>query len=182
MTALIGLAGAILGALLGSVATYLTTRSNMWLTLKHSYDQVLQGKRLEHYQALFHLTKCLPRYWPRGGEPGRKDLPQYMQDFHDWYFGEEAGGMFLTPAAKDSYMKLLSLLAEVAFTSSDDPGSSTVDNRLSASESQALRKLASELRHQLAEDVGAANPPGLRWVRPTPQPPPPNVQAQSLAD
>jgi hypothetical protein len=62
VTALIGLAGAILGALLGSVATYLTTRSNMWLTLEHSYDQMMQGKRLEHYQILFHLTRCLPRY------------------------------------------------------------------------------------------------------------------------
>jgi hypothetical protein len=25
-------------------------------------------------------------------EPERKDLQQYLQNFHDWYFGEEAGG------------------------------------------------------------------------------------------
>lgn len=61
MTALVGFLGAILGAFLGAIATYLTTRSNMRLALEHSYDQALQGKRLERYQELFHISKCLPR-------------------------------------------------------------------------------------------------------------------------
>jgi membrane protein DedA with SNARE-associated domain len=75
VTAVIGLLSAILGALLGAIATYLTTRSNMRLALEHSYDQVLQGKRLERYQALIRVTKCLPRYWPpTDKEPERKDL------------------------------------------------------------------------------------------------------------
>ena len=141
MTAIIGLLGAILGALLGSVATYLTTRSNMRLTLEHSYDLALQGTRLERYQALFHITECLPRYWPPMiQEPGRKDLQQYLQNFHDWYFGEEAGGMSLDRQPKDTYMRLLNLLAEVAFAVSSDPGA-TADHPISASESQSLRKL-----------------------------------------
>lgn len=129
----------------------------MRLTLEHSYDQMLQGKRLEHYQALFHLTGCLPRYWPPDiEEPLRKDLQQYIQNFHDWYFGEEAGGMFLTPVAKELYMSLQNLLAEVAFagTGGSDP-SGKADHTLSAAESQALRKLASELRHRA----------GRAWLR-----------------
>ena len=175
MTAIIGFAGAILGAVLGAVATYLTTRSNMRLTLEHSYDQALQGKRLERYQELFHVSQCLPRYWPPGHEePKRKDLQQYMEHFHGWYFGEHAGGMFLTAAAKDSYMRLLNLLAELAFADGTEPNS-PVDRPLSAAEYQALRQLAGDLRRQLAEDTGAANPPRLRWTRPGPQTPPPSI-------
>jgi hypothetical protein len=175
MTALIGVFSAIIGIIAGAVATYLTTRSNMRLTLEHSYDQMLQGKRLERYQKLFQVTKCLPRYWPPSDEePTRKDLQQYLQDFHDWYFGEDAGGMFLTPAAKDIFMRLLNLLAEAAFAG-EDGADTAAGHPLPVAESRALRQLASELRHQLAEDVGASNPPHLRWMRPGPQPPPPSI-------
>ncbi|MGN9912714.1 hypothetical protein ACTMTJ_34785 [Phytohabitans sp. LJ34] len=175
MTVIIGLVGAIVGAVVGTIATYLTTRSNMRLTLEHSYDQTMQGKRLERYQALFHVSRHLPRYWPPMEEqPKRTDLQRYMRDFHDWYFGEDAGGMFLTPAAKDIYMRLLNLLAEAAFKDKDGPNSA-VDSPLSAAESQTLRNLAGELRRQLAEDVGAANPPRLRWTRPNPQTPLPRI-------
>jgi hypothetical protein len=175
MTAIIGFAGAILGAILGAIATYLTTRSNMRLTLEHAYDQALQGKRLERYQELFHVSRCLPRYWPAGHEePKRKALQQYIESFHDWYFGEDAGGMFLTAAAKDIYMRLLNLLAELAFADGTEPDS-PADRPISAEESRALRKLAGDLRRQLAEDTGAANPPRLRWTRPGPQFPPPGI-------
>ncbi|MGW2149872.1 hypothetical protein ACWCOT_36580 [Nonomuraea bangladeshensis] len=175
MTAFIGFFGAILGALVGAIAAYLTARSNMRLTLEHSYDQTLQGKRLERYQALFHASKCLPRYWrPMEEEPKREDLQQYMRNFHDWYFGEDAGGMFLTAAAKDVYTRLLNLLAEAAFKGGDGPDG---DSRLTETESEALRQLAGELRRQLAVDVGAAHPPRLHWTRPGPQAPPPSFDS-----
>lgn len=170
MALLIGLFGAVLGTLVGAIATYLTTRSNMRLTLEHSYDQTLRDKRLERYQALFHTSKCLPRYWRPTEKPTRKDLQQFRQDFHEWYFGEEAGGMFLTPAAKNIYLRLLNRLVEAAYEGSEP------DSALSDTESQTLRELASDLRHQLAEDVGAANPPRLRWTRlGSPVPPPPGI-------
>ncbi|WP_322751673.1 MULTISPECIES: hypothetical protein, partial [unclassified Frankia] len=171
VTVLIGLVGAFLGALAGAVATYLTTRSAMQLELEHSYDQTLRDKRLNRYQHLFHVSKCLPRYWLSAEAPTRQDLLRFRNEFHEWYFGEEAGGMFLTPAAKNLYMQLLNTLVE---TTSEGNPSIPTDSPLSAVESQALRELASELRHQLAEDVGAANPPRLRWTRlgPTLQPPP----------
>jgi len=172
MTVFIGLLGALLGALAGAVATYLTTRSAMQLELEHAYDRTLRDKRLERYQHLFHASKCLPRYWLPTEVPTRSDLRRIRDRFHDWYFGEEAGGMFLTPAAKNIYMRLLNLLAETM--EGGEGGSDAVtDSALSAAESQALRDLASELRHQLAEDVGAANPPRLRWTRLGPTPPPP---------
>ena len=184
MTVIIGLIGAIVGALVGAIATYLTTRSTMRLTLEHSYDQTLQGKRLERYQALFQVTRCLPRYWPPNVEsPKRKDLQQYILDFGDWYFGDGAGGMFLTEAAKASYMRLLNLLAEAAFKD-DDGSDSTTDFPLSTTESQTLRDAAAELRRQLTQDIGAANPPRIRWARPGQQAPPPNISSlgQPTAD
>jgi hypothetical protein len=171
LTLFIGFLGAVLGAVTGGIGTYVTTRSSLGLTLEHSYDQALQEKRLERYQALFHVSECLPRYWPpMEEEPTRDDLQQYMRKFHNWYFGEKAGGMFLTPSAKDIYIRLLNSLAETAYQ--DESAS---DSPLSANESKTLRELASELRRQLAEDVGAANPPRLRWARPGPQAPPPSI-------
>jgi len=171
MTVLIGLVGVVLGALAGAIATYLTTRSTMRLELEHVYDRGLRDKRLERYQHLFHVSECLPRYWMPDEKPTRQDLRRFRQGFHEWYFGEEAGGMFLSPAAKDAYMRMMNALAEAIL----ENGNSNIktDTALSASESQTLRTLASELRHQLAEDVGAANPSRLQWTRlgPTIQPP-----------
>ncbi len=172
MTVFIGLAGVILGALVGAVTTYLTTRSNMRLELEHSYDRTLRDKRLERYQELFHVSKCLPRYWRPTEEPTRKDLQRFRTEFHEWYFGDGAGGMFLTPTAKEIYIRMLNMLAEVGLKDGDGSGG-TADPALSPDESQKLRELASELRHQLTEDVGAAHPPRLRWTRLSPTIPPP---------
>ena len=167
MTVFIGFFGAILGTVVGALATFLTSRSNMRLTLEHQHDQTLQNKRLERYQELFHVTECLPRYRPPNvNEPNRDDLVRYLQEFHLWYFGEAAGGMFLTTAAKEIYSRLLNLLAETAFKR-DSTDSATA---VSADELLALRDLAGELRYQLVQDVGAAHPPRLSWARPNPAP------------
>lgn len=163
MTVLIGAIGVVLGALVGAIATYLTSRSTMRVNLEHSYNQTLRDVRLAHYQRLFWISRCLSRYWPPGRVVTRKDLHQFYQDFHDWYFSEEAGGMFLTAPAKDVYMQLLNLLVEVMH--GDGGESATDESPISETELQGLRGLASDLRHQLAEDVGSANPPHLRWVR-----------------
>jgi hypothetical protein len=106
MAAFIGLAGIIIGGFVGSITTYLTTRSNMRLQLEYAHDQTLRDKRLERYQELFHLSRCFPRYWLSSEEPSRRDLRQFRYDFHDWYFGDAAGGMFLTVEAKELYLRM----------------------------------------------------------------------------
>ncbi|GGL20035.1 hypothetical protein [Mangrovihabitans endophyticus] len=175
MTALIGLAGVIVGALLSAITTYFTMRSTKRIELEHAYDRALRDKRLESYQRLFHVSKCLPRYWRAEETPTRQDLRRYRRDFHDWYFGEDAGGLFLSDAAKGAYLRLLNSLAEVALTNRDVPEGSQ-EPPLSAEESRVLRALASELRHQLAADIGTANPPRLQWTRPSQTiSPPPSV-------
>jgi hypothetical protein len=174
MTALVGAFGAIAGVIIGAVGTFLATRANLILTLHHSYDQTLQSKRLERYQELFYVSRCLPRYWLPGEEPTRNDLLEFRERFSGWYFGDKAGGMFLTPASKEIYLRLLNILVEVG---SGADGSKTTDARhLNKAESHEVRELASELRHRLAEDVGASNPPRLRWTRPgKTSPPPPGI-------
>ncbi|MEU8265184.1 hypothetical protein AB0C02_31825 [Micromonospora sp. NPDC048999] len=175
MAAFVGLVGVVLGALLSAVATYLTTRSTKRMDLEHSYDRALRDKRLESYQQLFHISRCLPRYWRPTEVPTRQDLRRFRQDFHDWYFGESAGGMFLTVAAKDVYMRLLNSLAQ-AIPDDRDACEQSEEQPLHADESHALRALASELRHQLSADVGAANPPQLQSTRlGRTAPPPPSI-------
>ena len=157
--------GSILGGFIVAVLAFITTRYN----LLHSYDQTLRDRRLERYQELFHLTRPFHRYYLIGEEPRRKDLEQFRRDCDAWYFGKAAGGMFLTKAAKDIYMQMMNMIAEAAF----ENGASKEDSPLTPAESKSLRQVASTLRHQLAADVGAANPPRLRWTRPEPTLEPP---------
>ena len=157
--------GSILGGFIVAVLAFITTR----YTLLHSYDQTLRDRRLERYQELFHLTRLFHRYYLIGEEPRLKDLEQFRHDCDAWYFGKAAGGMFLTKAAKDIYMQMMNMIAEVAF----ENGKSKEDSPLTPAESKSLRQMASTLRHQLAADVGAANAPRLRWTRPEPTLEPP---------
>ena len=162
MTAFIG---SILGGFIVAALAFITTR----YTVLHSYDQTLRDKRLERYQELFQLTRLFHRYYLIGEEPRRKDLEEFRRDCDAWYFGKAAGGMFLTKAAKGIYMQMMNMIAEAAF----EDGKSKEDSLITPAESKALREVASMLRHQLAVDVGAANPPRFRWTRPEPTPEPP---------
>ncbi|WP_157869130.1 hypothetical protein [Streptomyces atriruber] len=172
MTVVIGLLGVVLGGLLGAVSTYVTTRSSMLMQFEHSYDATLRDRRLEPYQRLFHSSRCLPRYWADGEEPTRADLRRFRESFHDWYFGEEAGGRYLTPDSKALYLELQNALFD-AFPA--EPGE-PADAPVSAESSAVVRRCASALRHQLVEDVGAAQPPRMRWVRVGQTEPPPRAR------
>lgn len=161
MTVGIGLLGVVLGGLVGAISAYVTTRSNMLLQLEHAYDMTLRDRRLERYQKLFHISQCLPRYWVDGTAPSRSDLVNYREAFSGWYFGEEAGGMYLTPTSKSLYLAMQSALL---YGAQPGPGEAA-DSPISHEVLESIRRCASDLRHQLAEDVGVAQPPRLRWVR-----------------
>jgi hypothetical protein len=160
MEPLIALAGTVVGAVAGGLATYLTTRSRLRLELLGALDTSVRERRLERYQRLFHLTQCLSRMYI---EPlRREDLFGYYCRFHDWFFAEDGGGMFLTQEAKHRYTDMLNAIHMAALASGP---------ALSDTEIDLLRRRASELRHQLSEDVGAAHPPRLRLhhLAPTPR-------------
>ncbi|MGC5561794.1 hypothetical protein ACPYPG_02980 [Streptomyces sp. FR-108] len=167
MTVLIGLTGAVFGGLAGAVAGFLTNRASMLMQLRHSYDLSVRDRRVDHYATLFHLTERVPRNWRSGEEPDRAQLLEFAQAFHAWYFSEQAGGMFLTPASKTCYLALQDALLA---SGHQDPPSELPGPGLplTEEESRMVRHLASELRHQLAEDVGTAHPSHVRWARVNP--------------
>ncbi len=113
MEVLIGLVSVLLGAVAGALGTYVTTKARMRLELQLAYDRALRDLRLPHYQRLFHLSGCIPREWRPGEEPTRAELQHLREGFHDWYFGPDAGGLFLTQAAKDHYLRLQDELASL---------------------------------------------------------------------
>ena len=120
--------------------------------------------RIPHYQQLFHLTKSMPREFPE--IPWRSDLLDFRQQFHDWYFSEQAGGMFLSQAARDDYFTLQNELQSVA-------GRMSADSELvGPDDSASLRTKASALRHQLTTDLGAAER-RAKWIIPRSIAPPP---------
>jgi hypothetical protein len=154
---LVGALGVTLGALIAGIATYVTTRAKTRTEFEYSYDRALWEARLVHYQRLFHISACLPRYWP-DGEPARSEYRGFLQQFHDWYFGSSAGGMFLSAKAKGRYMDLMNALGAI----SGAVAGSQSGGEVNPEESIEARRPASELRHQLAEDIGAAHAPKLR--------------------
>ena len=168
MEAWVGVTGIIVGALAGAIGTFFTTKSTMRLEFENAYDRSLRDIRLDHYQRLFHISECVPREW-RAGEPTRHDLLGFREEFHSWYFGENAGGLFLTSSARDYYFQLQN---ELQAQASRQHGEGELD-RISPEASKVLRKFASDLRHQLAADLGTAEPPRVRWTRlgPTLAPP-----------
>ena len=171
MTILVGLIGAVLGALAGGITTYLTTRSTMLLSLEHDYDKTLRDIRLKGYQQLFHLSRQIPRHWLLTPEPSRAELMKIRTSFHDWYYHPNAHGMFLASGSKRAYIALMDALDAALFEISANGDTKVCDrpnSKLSPEESHLLLVLSSNLRHLLATEIGAANPPRTRSHSPDP--------------
>jgi hypothetical protein len=173
-----GLVGILMGGVIGSIGTFITTKKRMSLEHELSHDRELRNLRLPHYQRLYRVSESIPREWRRGQIPSRPDLVKLREQFHGWFFGkgsdptDGAGGLFLTAPARDVYFKLMNELQSVA--DSRDGQS----DFLSREESTRLRQLASELRHQLVHDLGTAEEPLLRWTRLGPTLAPPTEAAE----
>ena len=167
MDAWIAVITALGGIFAGGVVTYATTRSQLRIEAEHAYDRALRDLRLPHYQELFHLTRSMPREFLEFLEPPRRsDLVDLREKFHNWFFGEQAGGMFLSQAAREAYFSLQNELQSVA-------GRMQTDGELVCQHDSAiLRKKASDLRHQLTTDLGTAEQPRLRLIGPRSVPPP----------
>ena len=170
MAAWITIISTLAGILAGGVVTYATTRSQLRIQAEHAYDRTLRDMRLPYYQQLFHLTKNIPREFLKA--PRQSELLNFREQFHNWYFGEQAGGMFLSQAAREAYFALQNELQSVA-------GRMPSDSELvGQDDSMSLRKKASALRHQLTTDLGTAERPRIKWIIPQSIPPP--AQASRL--
>ena len=100
MTSRFPTVSAVIGLLAGGVITYMTSRAQLRVQAEHDYDVALRDLRLPHYQELFHLTGAIPREWWPSSALTRRDVLALRERFHDWYFGEGAGGLFLSQDAR----------------------------------------------------------------------------------
>jgi hypothetical protein len=155
------LTGAVLGAITGGVATWLTTRQQMRRQLDFDYDRELRTQRLNSYKALYRYTQYMPRYWRHNPEVSA--IADWSLSFHKWYF-DESGGMFLTNAARIAYHDVLDTAA--ALYSTDD-----LDRQLTDEEVSRLWRAGQGLRRQLSADIGSADDPHLPGRPPDATPP-----------
>jgi hypothetical protein len=166
----IGLISVLVGAVLGTATTLITTRNRVDLEQRATFDRELRTLRVPHYQALHSASERIPREWLPGNELTRSDLLGLRQTFHEWYFGPDAGGMFLTEAGRDAYFALANKL-QVVGRQGDKGGDA---GPVTPKEFSDLRDLAHELRQQLRQDLGTAEAPKVAWTArgATPAPPP----------
>jgi hypothetical protein len=141
------------------------------LEQRAAFDRELRTLRLPHYQALHAASAVIPRQWEPGTEPTRADFLVLRGTFHNWYFGPQAGGMFLTEAGRSAYFTLQNELTAVGSGGGD---------RATAEELVKLRDLTHRLRQQLRLDLGTAEAPKLAWTARgvTPAPPATGRQAE----
>jgi hypothetical protein len=157
---LVGLLGALVGTAAGGLTAFLTSRAQLRRELEYEYDRDLRARRVEAYASLYRRTANLPRY--RRTKPARTELSGWSEGFHSWYF-DEAGGLFLSDAARKAYLSALEAMAAVASEGSSD--------RLSDEEVERLWRAGQALRRRLAADIGAAEDPRLAGRQPVPSPP-----------
>ena len=166
----VGLISVLVGAILGTATALITTRKRVDLEQRAAFDRELRTLRLPTYQALHAASEPIPREWRPGEELTRSDLLALRQTFHQWYFGTDAGGMFLTEAGRRAYFKLQNRLEDLGRQGHQDVDAEPVTGE----EFDTLRVLAHKLRQQLRQDLGTAEAPKVVWTArgATPAPPP----------
>jgi hypothetical protein len=126
----------------------------------------LRDLRLPHYQGLFHLTGAIPREWWPSSALTRRDVLTLRGRFHDWYFGESAGGLFLSQDARTAYSALQVELQEVARNLASD------EDFMDVEDIRRVRQRGSILRHHLSSDLGVAEQARRSWTLPSSPPHP----------
>lgn len=104
------------------------------------------------YEALYRRTKNLPRYWRH--RPPRKEISNWSEGFHTWYF-DEAGGLCLSDQARLVYHEALNLMASIS-------NSASPEEPLTVDEEERLWRAGQALRRQLAADLGTAARSAIR--------------------
>ncbi len=89
----VGIIGASLGSVGSGLVTLLATKLQMRRELAHGYDIQLRQERFDLFVRLFEIAKSLPREWPAGMNPSRRDLSGVRGELPVWYFDD--GGLLL---------------------------------------------------------------------------------------
>jgi hypothetical protein len=144
---------AILGAVVGAIATYLVAILKLRRELEYKYDTDLRDKRIPQYLELWKLLEDLAKY----ARPKRltfDDLSTLTASLRQWYF--EKGGLFLFDKSRDVYFALQDEI-KAALDKSNAPQSDVDEPTY-----EKLREAGSALRTALTQDVGTRKPPRLK--------------------
>jgi hypothetical protein len=163
---------AVIGLLFGGVITYMTSRAQLRIQAEREYDVALRDMRLPHYQELFRLTGAIPREWWPSSNLTRREVLALRERFHDWYFGEGAGGLFLSQDARTAYSELQFELQEAARNLASD------EDYMRDPDIPRVSEKGSALRHRLSSDLGAAEQARQGWTLPS-SPPHPRSPTES---
>jgi hypothetical protein len=166
---------AVIGLLLGGVITYMTSRAQLRIQAERDYDVALRDMRLPHYQELFSITGTIPREWWQSSNLTRTEVLALRVRFHDWYYGEGAGGLFLSEDARTAYSELQVELQEAARNLASD------GDLMCEPDIRRVSDKGSALRHRLSSDLGAAEQARQGWTLPSSPPHPRRLTETSKA-
>lgn len=144
-------------AVLGSRLRQLETRLTAALQAQAALDVDLRNKRVAVYEPLWRLGLDVAR-WPRNPELTDADLVGLHESLRDWYYGEAAGGMWLSAEARKAYGDLQEALAAPRATSGqqqvppDSPDYDRIVAAFSALRTELTEDLSSRVRSELASE------------------------------
>ena len=164
----------VLSAVIGAAVSYFLAQQQFRLKI----DESTRTDREKVYKILWRLTGLLPRYPPAEGVT-YDSLEFLSRQFRAWYFGEQIplpegnpaegeaetpfekviGGIYLSEHSRKTYFAAQEMLIAVY-----EKGKGTDPTKpppvLSDEDYEKARKKLSDLRAQLAKDIGSRRAPG----------------------
>ena len=147
------LIGALVGAALGVIATYVAAVVKYRQDVRRDYDKQLRAERLPPFTALWKLTEMFPKYG-RTGAVHFGDLERFAVCLRDWYF--DGGGMYLSNDGRDAYFAL-----HEAIKQHRQPEATATDEVIPGPVYEEIRSACSSVRTALVGDLGSRREPEI---------------------
>lgn len=147
------LAAAVIGALVGGLVTFSTTRWQIRKELEFEYDKDLRERRIAEYRKLWKLVELFALYSRPVEAVTHGAVRRLSNDLRHWYFHD--GGFYLSVEARDAYFALQEALVK-ELQASENPSAA-----ISEVVYERVRKQASALRTSLVADVGTRRAPAI---------------------
>ena len=142
-----------LAGLIGITATYIAAILKFQKDLAAEYDKDLRANRIKAYIKLWALLQPLAKY-ARPGRVTHVSLGELSIELRRWYF--EDGGLFLSEKSRDAYFAL-----QTGITTAMEQTQAARDKELDDPIFEKIRKLVSNVRTSMANDVGTRKPSEL---------------------
>jgi hypothetical protein len=142
---------AAVSTIVGAVVSYIVAARKVRLEMRTRIDESLQETRTELYKELWEKTGLLP-LWPKNDSVTYQDLSSLSEEFRDWYFHQNQGGMYLSSKARDAYGRMQKGIQKILKQHSSRPNAQASD-RLSPNDYDKIRDRCSKVRTELTKDL-----------------------------